>query len=187
MKRWWKIMILLIFIFTMLACSEEEIGSMNMLSSSSCTMTCGELMTCDGGKGELKKGESTIVQYSLANRYKTGNPDYTDQYEAGLKQLNITITLTVDEGTAKASFKAPDGTVTSVEASKDSPGVVTGVAALKVKKVNPNSGNNKTIESIEIEITVESIDGPVTGAQVDFVINDCFDSYCKKTEPACNE
>lgn len=187
MKRWLKVGILVALGVAMLACSgTADLENINALAITSCSMSCGDLMTCDGGKGDMKEGETVVVSYPLAKRFKEGDPNFVGQYEAGLKQLNITITLSVEDGTAKASFKAPDGTVTSVEATKDTHGVVSGVVALKTNKESPTK-DYPAIESKEIEITVESIGGPVTGAEVDFNIADCFDSYCQKLDPACKK
>lgn len=187
MHRWLKVGVLGLLAILALACGGiADLESANLMGTTSCTSICGKPMACDAAKGELKEGETAVVPYILGFRYEAGNTSQVDRYDAYLSQLNITITLSVDEGKAKASFKAPDGTITSVEASKDNPGVVSGIAEVLKEKLDPNTeGESRPIEKGRIEITVESLNGPASGVQVDFDINDCFDSYCKKTAPQC--
>jgi hypothetical protein len=189
MKRYLMCGAVVILILVLSACSGGNSGeSANLLGMTMCNSVCGKNMNCDGAKGDLKENASTVVNYTLGNRYDPGKSGFYDYYPAGATQANITITLRVDNGKAKASFTAPDGTVTSVEASKDAPGTVSGVVALRTEKENPNKNkNNPAIESLHIDITVESVGGPATGVQVDFVVDDCFDTYCQKSAPICKK
>ncbi len=189
MERWFKVGILIVLVFTMVSCDlDSGDETPNLMGMTLCSSVCGKTVSCDGAKGNLKENESTVVNYTLGNRYNPGQSGFADYYSAGVTQLNITLTLMIDEGKAKASFKAPDGTVTSVEATKDAPGTVSGVIALRTEKENPKRNeNNPAIESLHIDITLESVDGPATGVQADFKVDDCFDTYCQKTAPTCKK
>jgi len=69
-----------------------------------------------------------------------------------------------------ASFKTPDGKTVSVEAIKGKPGLLSNTAVLRFEKHTPKDAQPWT-ETAYVDLTIASVDGPVTGVQADFVVN----------------
>jgi hypothetical protein len=172
MKKLKVVALLFGILLFMLACSggDGTDRSYNLLGVTMCTYRDGQ-STCDGAKGDLAEGSSTVVSYAWGRLYREGS-SYSDEYVKGLTGIDITLTLTVEgDGKAMASFETPDGRTVSVEATKDNPGVITDMAKLIFEKHSPSDTQEWT-ETAYVEVTVASVDGPVAGVQADFVVND---------------
>ena len=151
------------------------------IETSTCDQRCGESATCNTALADMADNEKGNVSFPYGGRYEDG----TGSYPEGLNRLNVTLTLTVEgEGKVLATFSTPDGRTTSVEATHANPGVITDDIKVRLEKEKPTE-LNPSIESAELDMTIQSVGAAAQGVQAKLLINDCLPPYCQPTPPYC--
>jgi hypothetical protein len=177
--------ILFPIIAMLLALLSCDIGGVEFdpgIELTTCSSKCGEIDTCQTSRGDMNENQKVDLNFRVFGVNQDGTRDFPEN----VTTINITAVLTVDgEGSARITLKDANGESISAIASNGSAAEITADVTLFLEQEKPTELSDQ-IQSANIQgISVEAIDGPATGVQLNLTVNGCVSYWCTETHPVC--
>ena len=173
---------LITLLFAIISCDLGGVEYDPGIELTTCNSKCGETDRCQTSRGDMIENQKVELSFRLYGVNQDGTRDFPE----GLQTVNVSFILTVDgEGSVKVSMKDANGQTISATATNGNPAELTTNVSLVLKQEKPSALSDQ-IQSASIEgITVETVDGPASGVQINLTVNGCVSNWCTGTHPVC--